>query len=92
MSAILLWLTPFRQGFAIQLNKNSFGVAPKQPLNIPLLNPNQTLGKIIRGFHRNKIFFLRIFHTVLFESYTTTFMGTLATVPISTHPTKHYPF
>ena len=32
------------QGFAIQLNKNSFGLTPTQPLNIPILNANQTLG------------------------------------------------
>jgi len=31
------------QGFAIQLNKNSFGLTPAQQLNIPLLNANQTL-------------------------------------------------
>jgi len=31
------------QGFAIQLNKNSFGLIPAQPLNIPILNANQTL-------------------------------------------------
>eukprot|EP00088_Acartia_fossae_P025235 TRINITY_DN2605_c0_g1_i3.p1 TRINITY_DN2605_c0_g1~~TRINITY_DN2605_c0_g1_i3.p1 ORF type:complete len:939 (-),score=328.62 TRINITY_DN2605_c0_g1_i3:859-3675(-) len=30
-------------GFAIQLNKNSFGLNPAQPLNIPTLNANQTL-------------------------------------------------
>ena len=33
------------QGFAIQLNKNSFGLTPTQPLNIPILNANQTLGR-----------------------------------------------
>jgi len=31
------------QGFAIQLNKNSFGLMPSQSLNIPILNANQTL-------------------------------------------------
>jgi AP-1 complex subunit beta-1 len=31
------------QGFGIQLNKNSFGMIAAQPLNIPLLNANQTL-------------------------------------------------
>jgi AP-1 complex subunit beta-1 len=31
------------QGFAIQLNKNSFGLTPAQPLNVPVLNANQTL-------------------------------------------------
>jgi len=31
------------QGFAIQLNKNSFGLTPNQPLNVPMLNANQTL-------------------------------------------------
>jgi len=30
-------------GFAIQLNKNSFGLTPAQPLNVPVLNANQTL-------------------------------------------------
>ncbi len=39
------WYLSYIQGFAIQLNKNSFGLSPKQPLNIPLLNANQTLGK-----------------------------------------------
>jgi len=29
--------------FAVQLNKNSFGLTPAQPLNVPLLNANQTL-------------------------------------------------
>ena len=32
------------QGFAIQLNKNSFGLSPANPLNVPILNANQTLG------------------------------------------------
>jgi len=31
------------QGFAIQLNKNSFGLSPANPLNVPILNANQTL-------------------------------------------------
>merc|ERR1712055_219052 len=31
------------QGFGIQLNKNSFGLIATSPLNIPLLNANQTL-------------------------------------------------
>ncbi|XP_039247587.2 AP-1 complex subunit beta-1-like [Styela clava] len=29
-------------GFAIQFNKNSFGLSPAQPLNIQLINPNQS--------------------------------------------------
>lgn len=29
-------------GFAVQFNKNSFGLAPSQPLNIQILNANQT--------------------------------------------------
>ena len=33
-------------GFAIQLNKNSFGLTPAQPLNVPVLNANQTLGNL----------------------------------------------
>ena len=36
------------QGFAIQLNKNSFGLIPAQPLNIPILNANQTLGMLLK--------------------------------------------
>ena len=47
---ITLWLVScVGQGFAIQLNKNSFGVSPKLPLSIPLLNPNQTLGRFSRA-------------------------------------------
>ena len=33
--------------FAIQLNKNSFGLTPAQPLNVPVLNANQTLGNVV---------------------------------------------
>merc|ERR1711894_747382 len=29
--------------FAIQLNKNSFGLAPQQQMNVPILNAGQTL-------------------------------------------------
>ena len=39
------------QGFAIQLNKNSFGLTPTQPLNIPILNANQTLGNSLFFSH-----------------------------------------
>ena len=31
------------QNFALQLNKNSFGLTPSQALNIPTLNAGQTL-------------------------------------------------
>ena len=30
-------------GFGIQFNKNSFGVAPAQPLNVPSIPPNQSV-------------------------------------------------
>ena len=30
-------------GFAIQFNKNSFGIAPAAPLNLGALQPGQTL-------------------------------------------------
>jgi len=30
-------------GFGIQFNKNSFGVAPAQPLNVPAISPNQSV-------------------------------------------------
>jgi len=30
-------------GFGIQFNKNSFGVAPAQPLNVPAIPPNQSV-------------------------------------------------
>ena len=46
------------QGFAIQLNKNSFGLTPTQPLNIPILNANQTLG--------NNLIFTQISYKVLY--------------------------
>ena len=29
--------------FGIQFNKNSFGVAPAQPLNVPAISPNQSV-------------------------------------------------
>ena len=43
-------------GFGIQFNKNSFGLAPAQPLNVPAIPPNQacayiwTLRKLSPGF------------------------------------------
>lgn len=30
-------------GFGIQLNKNSFGLSPAQPLNVPAIAPNQSV-------------------------------------------------
>lgn len=30
-------------GFGIQLNKNSFGLTPAQPLNVPSVMPNQSV-------------------------------------------------
>ena len=30
-------------GFGIQFNKNSFGLAPAQPLNVPSIPPNQSV-------------------------------------------------
>ena len=33
-------------GFGIQFNKNSFGLAPAQPLNVPAIPPNQACAYI----------------------------------------------
>ena len=55
-------------GFGIQFNKNSFGLAPAQPLNVPAIPPNQacayiwTLRKLSPGFIAISQFFTSLRH------------------------------